>query len=324
VCGTVQEVAAVDSTGSLVVGRADNFAVGGEGRPAYWYAWSQNALLLPAACTDGYYNQSRMYAARCVSGNGRYVGGADAGLHMGITCGGGKVWDFATGTAEHIGLLQGLFGEVKGVSNSGDVVAGIDSVGTPVSGPYGPVARRVVRSTSSSIVIDGEVPPVGVYKPVMSGMSDDGSRIAGYRTTYNGVTNFGAWIWAEDIGRRDFLEFLEERGLGSAVQGWTLTTIRDMSHDGRFVCGDGVAPDGRLTAWLAQLPENLRVCDTIDFNNDTLFPDTMDIQDFLSVFSGGPCSTGACNDIDFNNDGLFPDTMDIAVLIVVFSGGACS
>jgi hypothetical protein len=30
-------------------------------------------------------------------------------------------------------------------------------------------------------------------------------------------------------------------------------------------------------------------CDSIDFNADGLFPDTLDIDDFLSVFSGGPC-----------------------------------
>jgi hypothetical protein len=68
------------------------------------------------------------------------------------------------------------------------------------------------------------------------------------------------------------------------------------------------------------------VCDGIDFNNDGLFPDTADIDDFLSVFSGGPCSTNpvpGCNDIDFNNDGLFPDTTDIDSMLSVFSGGAC-
>ncbi len=64
-------------------------------------------------------------------------------------------------------------------------------------------------------------------------------------------------------------------------------------------------------------------CDSIDFNNDGLFPDTADIDDFLSVFSGGPCSTGTCGDIDFNNDGLFPDTTDIDSLLSVFSGGTC-
>jgi hypothetical protein len=66
------------------------------------------------------------------------------------------------------------------------------------------------------------------------------------------------------------------------------------------------------------------VCDSIDFNNDGLFPDTLDIDDFLSVFSGGPCSNDPlCGDIDFNNDGLFPDTLDVDSLLSVFSGGPC-
>ncbi len=64
-------------------------------------------------------------------------------------------------------------------------------------------------------------------------------------------------------------------------------------------------------------------CDSIDFNGDDLFPDTQDIDEFLSVFSGGACSTGTCGDIDFNNDGLFPDTSDIDSLLSVFSGGPC-
>ncbi len=65
-------------------------------------------------------------------------------------------------------------------------------------------------------------------------------------------------------------------------------------------------------------------CDSIDFNNDELFPDTLDIDDFLSIFSGGGCSNDPnCGDIDFNNDGLFPDTLDIDALLSVFSGGAC-
>ncbi len=81
--------------------------------------------------------------------------------------------------------------------------------------------------------------------------------------------------------------------------------------------------DATAGAFFAGLPQD---CDNIDFNNDGLFPDTADIDEFLSVFSGGPCSTApapGCNDIDFNNDGLFPDTADIDSLLSVFSGGPC-
>ena len=64
-------------------------------------------------------------------------------------------------------------------------------------------------------------------------------------------------------------------------------------------------------------------CDSIDFNNDGVFPDSGDIADFLSVFSGGPCSTGTCGDIDFNNDGVQPDSSDIEAFLRVFAGGEC-
>ncbi len=64
-------------------------------------------------------------------------------------------------------------------------------------------------------------------------------------------------------------------------------------------------------------------CDSIDFNGDSILPDTEDIADFLAVFAGGMCPTGACGDIDFNNDSLFPDTQDIASFLSVFAGGPC-
>lgn len=65
-------------------------------------------------------------------------------------------------------------------------------------------------------------------------------------------------------------------------------------------------------------------CDSLDFNGDGFFPDTADLVDFLTVMSGGTCSTGPnCGDIDFNNDQLYPDTADIQALLSVFSGGPC-
>jgi hypothetical protein len=70
------------------------------------------------------------------------------------------------------------------------------------------------------------------------------------------------------------------------------------------------------------------VCDSVDFNNDTLTPDSGDLDDFLAVFSGGPtaCSSfpvPGCNDLDFNNDGLFPDAADLDAFISRLGGGAC-
>jgi hypothetical protein len=66
------------------------------------------------------------------------------------------------------------------------------------------------------------------------------------------------------------------------------------------------------------------VCDSLDFNNDGLYPDTLDLVDFVTVFGGGECSNEPhCTDIDFNNDGLYPDNEDILSFFRVFGGGGC-
>jgi hypothetical protein len=65
-------------------------------------------------------------------------------------------------------------------------------------------------------------------------------------------------------------------------------------------------------------------CDSIDFNNDGLFPDDNDLVDFLAVLAGGSCSNDPfCNDIDFNNNGLFPEDNDLLSLLSILAGGPC-
>jgi hypothetical protein len=66
-----------------------------------------------------------------------------------------------------------------------------------------------------------------------------------------------------------------------------------------------------------------QVCNDLDFNNDGLFPDDADLVEFLTVLSGGACSTGDCDSIDFNNDGLFPDDNDLVTFLRVLAGGEC-
>jgi hypothetical protein len=82
----------------------------------------------------------------------------------------------------------------------------------------------------------------------------------------------------------------------------------DTADPRQLVCGWG---------WPAEF------CDSVDFNGDELAPDTQDVNDFISVFNGGPCPTGTCGDIDFNNDDLFPETTDIDAILRVFAGGPC-
>lgn len=71
---------------------------------------------------------------------------------------------------------------------------------------------------------------------------------------------------------------------------------------------------------------DLRLCDTIDFNNDLITPDSADLDDFLAVLAGGPsvCSSPPnCSDLDFNNDGLVPSSDDLDAFLSRLAGGPC-
>ncbi|HLP85313.1 MAG TPA: hypothetical protein VK157_13270 [Phycisphaerales bacterium] len=63
-------------------------------------------------------------------------------------------------------------------------------------------------------------------------------------------------------------------------------------------------------------------CDTIDFNNNSVFPEDQDVIDFFNVLAGSDCP--ACNDIDFNNNGVFPEDQDVIDFFNVLAGGECS
>ena len=65
-------------------------------------------------------------------------------------------------------------------------------------------------------------------------------------------------------------------------------------------------------------------CDSIDFNQNTVFPEDQDVIDYFTVLSGGECSLGnSCSDIDFNNNGVFPEDQDVIDFFNVLAGGAC-
>ncbi len=106
-------------------------------------------------------------------------------------------------------------------------------------------------------------------------------------------------------------------------------TLYNFRFDANIAPGSGAAaiglfkPGSPASVTAPGVPVPVPQCDAIDFNGDSLFPDTQDITDFIAVFGGAQCPTGTCGDIDFNNDGLFPDTDDISALVRVFGGGGC-
>jgi hypothetical protein len=91
-----------------------------------------------------------------------------------------------------------------------------------------------------------------------------------------------------------------------------------------------IADDAGTGSLVEAAIDNLRFasqpcgCNDIDFNNDGSVFDPIDIDDFLNVFSEGPCSTGNCDSIDFNNDGSVFNPDDIDSFLSVFSEGPCT
>jgi hypothetical protein len=65
-------------------------------------------------------------------------------------------------------------------------------------------------------------------------------------------------------------------------------------------------------------------CDTIDFNNDGLFPADEDLIAFLAALAGAPCPPElGCGDIDFDGNCLYPDDGDLVAFLIVLAGGEC-
>ncbi len=83
-------------------------------------------------------------------------------------------------------------------------------------------------------------------------------------------------------------------------------------------CSD---PDINYWIQLVECSSCSVVCDSIDFNQNGVFPEDQDVVDFFNVLAGGDCPT--CNDIDFNNNQVFPEDQDVIDFFNVLAGGTC-
>jgi cytochrome c peroxidase len=133
-----------------------------------------------------------------------------------------------------------------------------------------------------------------------------------------------------------FLDAVATEGIGAgqgiATAKWPLTPgvftpgqvffVQWFVNDSAAAGGQALSNPARMQIFCGSMG---CVCDSLDFNQDGLTPDSQDLDDFLAVLSGGPnaCSTSDCNDVDFNNDGLFPDSVDLDSFISKLGGGPC-
>lgn len=218
----------------------------------------------------------------------------------------GSAGEVVYALAMHSGrLVTGGYFSVAGGIACGSVAewdgAGWQSIGTGV-GARTNISGTIFPGAVQTLVLSGDDLYAGANFSHMDGVLCNG--IARWNDT--------AWTPLESgfPGR-------PEVGVGGTVA--ALAVFRDQVVAG----GSLQSAAGRESVGIARWGTCTNCCDGVDFNRDGLHPDTADVDDFLSVFSGGLCSTGTCGDTDFDNDGLFPDTLDIDSLLSVFSGGQC-
>jgi hypothetical protein len=132
-----------------------------------------------------------------------------------------------------------------------------------------------------------------------------------------GQSNSHAGLWTgPDFSRWTDLHLLLPPGQGATSSANTIWV-----ENGTVYVG-GTYGD-RAVMWTGPLAEIVgTTCDSIDFNNNGVFPEDQDVVDFFAVLAGSACS--ACNDIDFNNNSVFPEDRDVIDFFTVLAGGDCS
>ncbi len=135
-----------------------------------------------------------------------------------------------------------------------------------------------------------------------------------------GRSNDRAFVWSSQFGMVDINNQL------NSPNGHQIIDASDINDSGQIAAIARITINGQQVNRAVLLhPVAGRICNSIDFNNDSALFDPMDINAFLSVYSQGPClPIGTdCDSIDFNNDGSFYDPMDIAAFLSVYGEGPC-
>jgi uncharacterized membrane protein len=154
--------------------------------------------------------------------------------------------DVATRWVGGVPTLLGIMGSFGGIeisvpwacSPDGQVVIGYSTT------PLGFEAYRWTQQTGMQPL--GTLPGGSHFSAALA-VSADGNLIGG---SDNGLDT--AFIWTPALGMRDLKTVLQsEYGLNLA--GWTLSSITDITPDGRTLIGEGTGPNGEM-AWIATIP----------------------------------------------------------------------
>jgi probable HAF family extracellular repeat protein len=181
-----------------------------------------------------------------VSANGSVLVGANTGSLI-FEEGETVRWTAETGT---VGLGSEFTGNALGVSDDGSVIVGYNWYN---SEDLYAVGRQAFRWTSETGLVDLGFLPGGTdsYATAISG---NGGLIVGHGNSADDPTGETLFIWTATTGMQNLVEHLtNEYGLGEELDGWNLGTIAGISADGRYIAGNGYAPNGAYAPWLVDL-----------------------------------------------------------------------
>ncbi len=237
---------------------------------------------------------------------------------------GKDIWQFAGGSTVLVGLVGPEYISAAGLRYTGASYsneAGV-IIGKQTRSPASPAFNDQLWYFDPTTRITHHMKPAS--EAYMAGsltrLDEDGFAYGSSSTTG------GAFVFRPDIGFV-WIKDLVAGGLGS---GWRVLGTASFDNQRQQFVGDGVIdePNGSVSfaSFAVSLDAGCAVgtlcCDSIDFNNNAVFPEDQDVIDFLAVLSGAEC--GACNDIDFNNNGVFPEDQDVIDFFNVLAGGNCS
>lgn len=158
--------------------------------------------------------------------------------HPSIT---GAVRWAADGSAVVIGKLPGdASGQADAVSDDGRVVAGTSISDSGVPQAFRWTAAEGMSSLGSSRFVDSQARAV----------SGDGKVIVGCATSADGKV---AFIWDAAHGMRSLQSALQADH-GTVIAGWQLNCATALSANARVLAGYGSNPQGRMEAWIVELP----------------------------------------------------------------------
>lgn len=135
--------------------------------------------------------------------------------------------------------------------SSGCVPAELSADGDVVIGVCG---RQIVRWRGDRLELLQPLP--GEVYSAVEGASADAGVFVGWLQP-EPERDFDArraYIWTEEHGKRLLADVLLDAGLGSELEGLTLTSANDVSDDGRVVIGVARSSDGRSVPFRAVLP----------------------------------------------------------------------